>query len=91
MKTFKFEGKTYRSIRVFCKLNGISYQKMCRLRRHYVRAQKNPEVAARWLLGLEEFTPNEVKTAEYERDLELSSLRQSKFRDRMYRLFVDNF
>ena len=28
MKVFEFEGKCYRSMRLFCKERGVSYQKM---------------------------------------------------------------
>lgn len=91
MKVFEFEGKCYRSMSLFCKEHGVSYQKMRRLCRHYMRAHKDPTIAAKWLLGIEPFKSNEPKTFLYEQDLLKSEERHSKFKDKMYRQFIDNF
>lgn len=91
MKAFDFDGKCYRSMRVFCKQHEVSYQKMRRLCRHYVRAHDDPSVAARWLLGLEQFRNSEPKTFVYQQDLLRAEERNAKFRDKMSRQFVENF
>lgn len=91
MKVFEFEGKCYRSMRLFCQERGVSYQKMRRLCRHYMRAHKDPTIAAKWLLGIEPFKSNEPKTFLYEQDLQKSEERNSKFKDKMYQKFIDNF
>ena len=83
MKSFEVNGISYRSISEFCKKNGISYSKMRRLCRHYVRAKKNPSIAARWILGCEVFNiSTEPKTHEYFKDNELSRLRQIDFQSK---------
>ena len=72
MKVFEFEGKCYRSMSLFCKERGVSYQKKRILCRHYMRAHKDPTIAAKWLLGIEPFKSNEPKTFLYEQDLQKS-------------------
>ena len=91
MKVFEFEGKCYRSMRLFCQERGVSYQKMRRLCRHYMRAHKDPTIAAKWLLGIEPFKSNEPKTPQYTQDLVKSYDRQEKFKDRIYQKFVESF
>jgi hypothetical protein len=76
MRSFEVEGRVYRSIPEFCKVHGISYQRMIRLCRKYRRAQKDPAVAARWLLGLEQLNyAQEPRTWAAQRDQELIRLR----------------
>ena len=91
MKPFQFDDDEFRSLREFCRVYRVSYQKMRRLCRHYIRAKKDPAVAARWLLEEEELTPNEPKTPQYYSDLEKAEVRQVKFKRRMHRQFVENF
>lgn len=83
MKSFIVNGKEYRSMRVACRELKCSYQKVRRLCRHYVRAQKDPAVAIKWALGLEIRSANEQKTWKYQQDLERGSERQSAFRERV--------
>lgn len=79
MKSFEVEGVSYRSISEFCRKRKVSYWKMVRLCRKYVRAQKDPAVAARWLLRIEQINfIREVKTIAYLRDSKMSKLRVTK-------------
>ena len=91
MKVFEFDGKCYRSMRLFCQERGVSYQKMRILCKHYMRAHKDPTIAAKRLLGIEPFKSNEAKTILYEHDLLKSEERNSKFKDKMYQQFMENF
>ena len=75
MKSFEVEGVVYRSISEFCRKRKVSYWKMIRLCRKYVRANKDPAVAARWILGLEQIEFNDIKTMFYFKDIELAKLR----------------
>ena len=83
MKSFIVNGKEYRSIRVACRELDVSYQKVRRLCRHYVRASKEPAVAFAWCLGTEHKSLTETKTFKYQQDLEKGSLRQSRFKERI--------
>ncbi len=77
MRSFEVEGRVYRSIPEFCKANGVGYWRMIRLCGKYVRAHKDPAVAARWLLGIEELNyAVEQKTWAGIRDLELATIRK---------------
>ena len=91
MKSFVVNGKEYRSMRVCCAELHISYQKVRRLCRHYVRASKDPALAVRWCLGSEVLHSTEQKTWKYLQDLEKSYDRQEKLKDKMYQQFIDNF
>lgn len=91
MKSFVVNGKEYRSMRVCCAELHISYQKVRRLCRHYVRASKDPSLAVRWCLGSEVLHSTEQKTWKYLQDLEKSYDRQEKLKDKMYQQFIDNF
>lgn len=69
MRTFIFEGKTYRSIRAFCAEKGLSYDRMKKLCANYARAHANPALAAAWMTGVVPFTPQkERKTMRYLRE-----------------------
>lgn len=83
MKSFVVNGKEYRSIRVACRELDVSYQKVRRLCRHYVRASNDPAVAFAWCLGLEKRSLTEPKTFKYQQDLEKGSLRQMAFKERV--------
>ena len=91
MKSFVVNGKEYRSMRVCCAELHISYQKVRRLCRHYVRASKDPSLAVRWCLGSEVLHSTEQKTWKYLQDLEKSYDRQEKLKDKMYLQFMENF
>lgn len=91
MKSFIVNGKEYRSMRVCCEELHISYQKVRRLCRHYVRASKDPALAVRWCLGSEVLHSTEQKTWKYRQDLEKSYDRQEKLKDKMYQQFMENF
>ncbi|MBR1612071.1 MAG: hypothetical protein IJ671_00790 [Succinivibrio sp.] len=78
-------------MRVCCEELHISYQKVRRLCRHYVRASKDPALAVRWCLGSEVLHSTEQKTWKYQQDLEKSYDRQEKLKDKMYQQFIDNF
>ena len=88
MKSFIVNGKEYRSIRVCCAELHISYQKVRRLCRHYVRASNDPAVAFAWCLGLEKRSLTEPKTFKYQQDLEKGSLRQVAFKERLISKFI---
>ena len=80
MKSFEVNGKSYDSMSDFCKKTGIRYGRMFRLCRQYLRAQKDPAVAAKWLLGLEPLNKaKEPKTLIYIKDKDLSYARQIEF------------
>ena len=81
MKSFIVNGKEYRSMRVCCAELHISYQKVRRLCRHYVRASKDPSLAVRWCLGSEVLHSTEQKSYD----------RQEKLKDKMYQQFMENF
>lgn len=89
MKSFIVNGKEYRSMRVACRELKCSYQKVRRLCRHYVRAQKDPAVAFAWCLGTEHKSLTEPKTFKYQQDLEKGSLRQIAFKERGLLMLAD--
>lgn len=81
MKSFEVEGVSYRSISEFCRKRKVSYWKMVRLCRKYVRAQKDPALAARWVLKIERCEyGKEPKTFLYVKEKTLGKYRQSFFR-----------
>ena len=83
MKSFKFQGVTY-NMMTFAKSHHISYSKLRRLCRHFERAYKNPEVACRWVLGLELLDARkEPKTLFYKQDLEKSYERHERFLEKV--------
>ena len=80
MKSFEVNGKSYDSMSDFCKRTGIPYHKMRRLCRIYRRANKDPAVAAEWLLGLKPLNKaKEAKTETFIRDKSLSRIRQGEY------------
>lgn len=77
---FEFNGQQYRSQRDFCIKNQISYSKFKRLRRTYRRAQKDVQVAVRWILGLEVRSSSETLTDMGVRERDMAYLRQLKYK-----------
>ena len=85
MRSFTYQGVEYRSLcECCCKLN-ISYQKVRRLCRHYVRAHHDPSLAVSWCLGVKHRSINEPTTIQYAQDQEKATERQDKFKDRVKR------
>ena len=82
MKSFNYGGIEYRSLAECCKAVKISYQKVRRLCRHYVRASKNPALAVSWCTGEVVLVSTETKTEKYKIDLARGCERKIKFRER---------
>ncbi len=91
MRAIVFNGAEYRSLSKACKELKISYQKLRRLCRHYVRASKNPAVALAWLTGEEKLSVNEPKTYKYSQDLERGLERQTAFKSRQHSKMIEVF
>lgn len=87
MRSFIFDGIEYRSMRECCEKLNISYQKVRRLCRHYRRAEQSPIIAIKWCLGIEHKSAVEPKTFKYEQDLELSRVRQDRFKELVFDKF----
>lgn len=85
MRSFTYQGVEYRSLQECCCRLKISYQKVRRLCRHYVRAHHDPVVAVRWCLGVEHRSINEPKTYLYIQDKEKATERQDKFKEKVKR------
>ena len=82
MKSFYYKGVEYRSLAECCKAVKVSYQKVRRLCRHYVRASKNPALAVAWCTGEVVLAGTETKTEKYKIDLARGCERKAKFRAR---------
>lgn len=83
MKTFIFQGVTY-NMMTFAKTYHVSYSKIRRLCRHFKRAQKDPVIACKWVLGLELLdSAKEAKTSSYKQDLEKSYERHERFLEKI--------
>ena len=82
MKSFCYMGVEYRSLAECCKAVRISYQKVRRLCRHYVRASQNPALAVSWCTGEAVLAGSETKTEKYKIDLARGCERKAKFRKR---------
>ena len=83
MKTFIFQGVTY-NMMTFSKTYHVSYSKIRRLCRHFKRAQKDPVIACKWVLGLELLdSAKEAKTSSYKQDLEKSYERHERFLEKV--------
>ena len=80
MKSFCYGGIEYRSLAECCKAVKVSYQKVRRLCRHYVRASKNPALAVSWCTGEVVLAGTETKTEKYKIDLARGCERKAKFR-----------
>lgn len=93
MRTFIFQGKEYQSLSKACADFKVSYQKARRLCRHYVRANKDPAVALKWILGIEKLSHLEPKTFKYQQDLECGRERQERFKaniqEKVMRILAD--
>ena len=73
MRSIKYEGVIYKSIKDCCAKLEISYQRVRRLIRHYQRAKDNPAIAIDWVLGKQRFISSyERKTDMYYHDLSLT-------------------
>lgn len=83
MQGVTYDGKEYDSLAAACRDLGISYQKLRRLRRHYVRAHKDPAVAIRWCLKLENKSWKKPRTGKYRSDLDHCIARQVKFKEKI--------
>lgn len=79
MRSFVYKGKVYRSMAEACYKLSVSYQKVRRLCRHYVKASKDPAVALEWIMTNHNLCL-EVKTWKYADDLErrLDLIRQKR-------------
>ena len=90
-RPFDYNGECYRSIKDFCERTGTDYWAMRRLCRKYIRASRDPAVAAAWLLGDEKLSfATEPRTPAYMRDLELNKLRQlESYARRSYRRDIE--
>ena len=82
MKSFNYGGTEYRSLAECCKAVKVSYQKVRRLCRHYVRANQDPALAVSWCIGETVLMSSEVKTEKYKIDLAKGRERKVKFRER---------
>ena len=82
MKSFYYKGVEYRSLAECCKAVKISYQKVRRLCRHYVRANQDPALAVSWCTGKVVLADTETKTEKYKIDLARGRERKAKFRER---------
>lgn len=82
MKSFCYGGIEYRSLAECCKVVKISYQKVRRLCRHYVRANQDPALAVAWCTGEVVLEGSETKTEKYQIDLARGCGRKVKFRER---------
>ena len=82
MKSFCYGGIEYRSLAECCRAVKVSYQKVRRLCRHYVRAKQDPALAVSWCTGEVVLTGAEIKTEKYKIDLERGCARQNRFRER---------
>lgn len=82
MKSFCYGGVEYRSLAECCKVVKVSYQKVRRLCRHYVRAKQDPALAVSWCTGEVVLADTETKTEKYKIDLARGRERKTKFRER---------
>lgn len=89
MRGVSYKGVEYKSVRECCAVLGISYQKVRRLCRWFVRARDNPAVAVAWTLGDECRQANEPHTDSYADDLCKSTLRVERMKDRLVGKAVD--
>ena len=82
MNSFCFKGVEYRSLAECCKAVKVSYQKVRRLCRHYVRANQDPALAVSWCIGEVVLAGTETKTEKYKIDLARGRERKARFRER---------
>lgn len=73
-----YGGVAYPSVRACCRVLSVDYGRLTRLRRKYVRAQRDPAVAVDWLLGAEPIPLGEPVTMAYRRDVGMGRLRASR-------------
>lgn len=90
MRSFEYNGEIYRSMNEACKALGISYQKVRRICRHYVKASKDPAVAIEWILSKHKLC-REQKTWKYVDDLEKTLIRVQRLRDKRQQKILEIF
>jgi hypothetical protein len=83
MKSFIYCDTEYRSLRQACDSLRISYLRVKRLCRHYVRAHRDPTLAIEWIITDTKIPKSEPKTAKYYHDQKLTNERVAKFRERI--------
>lgn len=83
MRAFIYKDIEYRSMAQCCKSLKISYQKVRRLCRHYVRASKDPALAVAWCTGEKRLSALETKTWKYQQDLEKGAERNENFKNKV--------
>ena len=76
-----YSDTEYRSLREACGALNISYLKVKRLCRHYVRAHRDPTLAIEWMLG-DHIPKSEPKTSTYYHDQKLTNERKRNLRAR---------
>ena len=80
---FGYRGESYASLLEFCRRNNVDYDRLTRLRRKYMRAFRDPAVAAAWILGHEALDPaNEPRSPVHAHDQRQASLRAVLYRAR---------
>ena len=82
MRPFIFDNREFRSLKEFADIYQVSYSKIRRYCRHYLRASKDPAVACEWLLGRKKRSPFETKTFKYAQDLEKGAERNLAYLER---------
>lgn len=90
MRSFIYKGQVYRSMAEACYKLSVSYQKVRRLCRHYVKASKDPAVALEWILTGHD-PCLELKTYKYQDDYIKSVLRCQNYRDRQEQNLLQAF
>ena len=90
MRSFIYKGQVYRSMSEACSKLKVSYQKVRRLCRHYVKASKDPAVALEWILTGHD-PCLEVKTFKYQDDYVKSAVRVQNYRDRLEQRLMSAF
>ena len=91
MRAFIYKQTEFRSLAECCKSLKISYQKVRRFCRHYVKASRDPAVAVAWCTGEQKLSPFETKTFKYEQDLEKGAERQMRFLDQKHKEILEKF
>jgi hypothetical protein len=82
MRSFEYQGNIYRSLKECCLKRKISYGKLRRLLRHYVKLQNNPALAVEWIETNHPLCL-EMKTHNYIHDNELAAIRRYRFWDKI--------
>lgn len=92
MIRFIYDGKIFTSLASFARSYNVSYQKLRRYCRHYKRARENPAVACDWLLNRQILNHRkELKTIQYQQDLDNGRERQARFIDKIQNKTLQDF